>query len=306
MRWQMPDQPDSPGSISVGPRGALFALTITLALFIAGCGYTVLKDPNQPTPRSNAQEKLQRQAPREPESELPAGHPPIDDADEWLGRSFLDFLVGEDDAYRFENVREMRHIDLPNEHAELTFKLQVGSSAVSDVWQIRVDEFGWMSVARWVQGAGGPEVDETMATRRIELRLDRASEAALRFMVIGLLPNLETRRHVPDLEFYDLARDMWHHQDTGLMTLDYRIEALDRLREDWPGGEVKRRLDLIQILIGTWDRPPPDELVNLVYHWAGQDPALLRIAMLAEALVLAWEVEGEDQEHIELPLKVGR
>jgi len=299
-------QQGSRGSISAGPNGALFALTITLALLVAGCGYTVLKDPNQRAGQSTAQGELQRPATHESEPELPPGHPPIDDAEEWVGRSFLDFLVGEDDPYRFENVREMRHIDLPSEHAELTFRLQVGSSAVSDVWQVRVDEFGWMSVARWVQGAGGPEVYETMATRRIELRLDRASEAALRFMIIGLLPNLETPRRVPDLEFHNLARDMWFHQDTGLMTLDYRIEALDLLREDWPGGEVKRRLDLIQILIGTWDRPPPDELVNLVYYWAGEDPALLRIAMLAEALVLAWEVEGEDQEHIDLPLTVGR
>jgi hypothetical protein len=203
-------------------------------------------------------------------------------------------------------VRQMRHISLPGEHAQLTLRLHVGSSAVADVWQIRVDEFGWMTVSRWMQGASGPELDESLASQRIEFRLDRASEAALRIMILGLLPDMQSRRDFPFLNFHGLERGLWHYQESGMLSLDYRIEALERMEDDWPGGTLQGPLDLIQLLIGTWDSRPPEELQALIRHTAQEFPALIPVAMLAEALVLVWEVEGKEQEWIELPLVVGR
>ena len=91
------------------------------------------------------------------------------------------------------------------------------------------------------------------------------------------------------------------------MELTYRIERMDRLtEEDWPGGMVSAPLDLLQLLIRTWDSPPPRELKEYAREVIFQYPMLVNIAMLAEGLVLAWEIEGEGLEEIDLPLKVGR
>lgn len=301
MRSLSPTTPVSSAWIRVAVSRALCPLACAVCVLLAGCGYTVLEDPNR-TPEVTAEPP----AAAIEDGDLPPGHPPIDEPPEWAGRSFLDEIVGIEEPYRFENVRRLDHLNLPSEKAQLTLRMHVGSSAVADIWQIRVDEFGWATVSRWMQGATGPKLDEALASRRVEFRLNHASEAALRIMILGLLPDMERARTFPSLNFHGLEHEMWHYSESGLLTLDYRVESLSRIEEDWPGGNLKGPLDLIQLLIGTWDSPPPEELQALIYRVTQDYPSLVPVAMMVEALVLIWEVEGTEQDRIELPLEVGR
>ena len=279
----------------------LLASTLLAGILLSGCGYTVLQNPNR-----TADVTKEDPAVGISEDELPPGHPPIDEPPDWAGRSFLDEIVGIDEPYRFENVRQLDHLNLPSEKSQLTLRMHVGSSAVADIWQVRVDEFGWVTVSQWIQGATGPELDESLASRRVEFRLDHASEAALRIMILGLLPDMQRARTFPSLNFHGLDHAMWGYSESGLLTLDYRVEALNRLENDWPGGTLKGPLDLIQLLIGTWDSPPAEELQVLIYRVTNDYPSLIPVAMMVEALVLIWEIEGAEQDRIELPLEVGR
>jgi hypothetical protein len=304
--------PSSRRSVRATVRGRLpvFLSVLLAALLPAGCGYTVLEHP-APAPGvdslSVAADSLAL-----PDTglalDLPPGHPPIDQPEDWTGRSFLDFLVGEDEPLRFENMRAQLEARAPGEHAIITLRISLGGPAVMDIWQIRVDEFGWVVGAHWTQGAAEPELDENMAHQRGEFRLDRASESALRAMADILLPKSRERsRTVPPLDLRDVPIEMWPYEDPGLIELDYRIERLDLVDpKDWPGGRIAAPLDVIQVLIGTWDTPPPVPLRRLVRRTVAAYPALIDMALMVEGVVLLWEVEGRGQPDIDLPLRVGR
>ncbi len=300
---------DRTGRLATGRLIIVLAAILLAALSATtGCGYTVLE-------RSPASEPPPPQRDADGNLILPPGHPPIDEAqpqwrdEDWEGRSFLDHIVGESDPLRFENVRGAKGIRAPSQHAQITLRMRAGGPAVSDVWQIRLDEFGWVTVSKWVQPSSGPQLDEDHAALREEFRLEQESEAALRLMLISMLPISETRaRRVPEIKLLGMPDEFWPYPEPGLMELDYRIEVLDALRSDeWPRGTAQAPLDIIEVLIGTWDTAPPPELVMLVRDAVSLHPLLVDLAMIVEGLVLAWEVEGPGAESpLELPLRVGR
>lgn len=278
-----------------------------LIAHLTGCGYTILEHPAS-APGAGAPDKGAA------EPQLPPGHPPIDDLvqlaepESWEGLSFLDAIVGEDDPLRFENVRNDRSMRLPSQHSQITLRLTQGGPAVSRIWQLRVDEHGWVVVSHWTQPSSGFELNEDQAAERAEFRLSRESEAALRAMLLAMMPIADGRTHRvsrPDPSHVPI--DQWTFDETGLLELDYRIETLDRVDSaGWPGGAVAAPLDLVQLLLSTWDAPPPAELRDLVNAAVAPSQLLLDLAMLVEGLVLAWEVEGPADPTLTLPLRVGR
>ncbi|MCK4412359.1 MAG: hypothetical protein KAY32_02325 [Candidatus Eisenbacteria sp.] len=282
-----------------------------------GCGYTVMQKSgadDAPPHGAHAARPGPGSETQRPEAMpgndllLPPDHPRILAPEEWVGRSFLDDLLGEDDPLRFENLRRHPHAGAPTHHAIVTFRITVGGPAVADVWQVRMDEFGWVTVTYWMQGAAGPVLDESLATRRAEFRLARESEAALRAMIIELLPqSLDAPRLARPEALRDLPIEYWPHGDPGVLEIEYRIETLGRADpEDWPGGRVSAPLDLMQLLIRTWENAPPLWLRRAVRDLAAHRPSLVSMAMVTEAITLAWEVEGYNDEAVELPLQVGR
>lgn len=318
MPWQMPAMQDFGDSIdgiadpkSGAPRPVVVLLcAVVLTLAAAGCGYTVLEHPDQKSPQggTGGGQTTEDFGPPGEEPALPPGHPPIPEPVDWVGRSFLDELVGEAEPLRFENIRGNRGILIPSEHALFTLRVTIGGPAATDIWQIRMDEFGWVTASRWVQGDAGPQLDENLASESVEFRLDRTSESALRAMMIGLLPlSLPRTRNIPQVQMRDIPLEFWPYDDPGLIELDYRIERLDTIApEDWPGGRIAAPLDLIQVLIGTWDSPPPKGIEEMVWNTADSYPLLIDLALLVEGVVLAWEIEGPGGEEIDLPLRVGR
>lgn len=287
----------------------LLVLWVLLFLIahLAGCGYTILEHP-QGSPGPTAQGGTGTGP------QLPPGHPPIDELlpleeeTSWEGRSFLDALVGEQDPLRFENVRNDKSMRLPSQHSQITLRMTLGGPALSDIWQVRVDEYGWVVVAHWTQAAGDFELDDTQATERAEFRLARESESALRAMLLAMMPIADDRtRSIPEVRLRDVPLELWTFDESGLLELSYRIETLDRVTaEEWPGGKVTAPLVLVQVLLGTWDSPPPADLRDLVQANVTQHPLLVDLAMMVEGLILAWEVEGPEERTLELPLHVGR
>ncbi|MCK4305947.1 MAG: hypothetical protein KAY24_17040 [Candidatus Eisenbacteria sp.] len=295
-----------------------------LALNSAGCGYTILEHPDQggggraaqsdgiradvESPEAATPDDSESLARLDQEPALPPGHPPITRPEDWIGRSFLDHLVGEEDPLRFENIRSDRRILATSDHATLTLRVIVGGPAVADIWQLRIDEFGWVTAARWMQGDSGPQLDENLAAERAEFRLAYESEAALRTMLLALMPISQSKtRRIDDVAFRDIPLEFWPYDDPGMIEFSYRIERMDSIApEDWPGGQLAVPVDLIQILIGTWDSAPPKEIQQLIWRTVDQQPLLIDIALLIEGIVLAWEVEGERHAALDLPLWVGR
>jgi hypothetical protein len=185
---------------------AAVALLILVAGVVAGCGYTVLQQAgraDQGTPGESAAAQREAAGDREQgageadslawleeepdssswsreepdsaswaersdelEDRLPPGHPPVMRSEDWIGRSFLDRILGEDDPLRFENLRQQAAAHVPSHNATITVRITAGGPAVADVWQVRMDEFGWVTAAHWTQGAAGPTLDETTATER--------------------------------------------------------------------------------------------------------------------------------------------
>jgi len=278
-----------------------------LIAHLAGCGYTVLEHPDS---QSGARPGGSSSGPRH----LPPGHPPIDDLDpmaamtSWEGRSFLDALVGTSDPLRFENVRGLRSMGLPAERSQITLRMTIGGPALSDVWQLRVDEFGWVVAAHWLQAAAGPVLDENQASDRAEFRMARESESALRAMLLATMPvSTDPPRRLPQVSLRNVPLELWSFDESGLLELTYRIETLSGVTsEEWPGGGVTAPMDLLEILIATWDSRPPDDLQDLVNVTATKHPQLIDLAMLVEGLILVWEVEGPEERSFELPLHVGR
>jgi hypothetical protein len=278
----------------------------------SGCGYTVVHGPESGPAQSADEDPVAARDTTDVETDehpaLPPGHPLLIDPDEWIGRSFLDDIVGESDPLRFENVRREIIAPATLAHAVLTLRLTVGGPAVSDVWQIHMDEFGWVTVARWLQASSGPELDEGLAADRVEFRLERASEAALRQMIIALLPGAPARpARIPHRQLRHVPPGLWPYENPGLVELDYRVETLQTVGpQEWPGGRLSAPLDFIQLLIGTWDEPPAIGLQQEVWRLAQERPSLVDLATVIEGLVLACEVEGPDLERIHLPLWIGR
>jgi len=295
--------------------GASLVLLIAL---LSGCGYTQLRGPTPAPGRPPHAPGDTTLAPSdslagageasEAEIVLPPGHPRITSSEDWVGRSFLDDVVGESDPLRFENLRRHPRARVVSPHAEITFRITLGGPAVAQVWQIRMDEFGWVTAAYWTQGDAGPRLDESLATRRAEFRLARESEAALREMLIQRFPLREHAEIVRPDRLRSVPIDLWPFEDPGRIDIEYRVETLGTVTpEEWPGGSVSAPLDLLELLIGTWDDVPPRDLREMVRRLARERPMLVDVAMLAEALVLAWEVEGYDQrERLDMPLRVGR
>ena len=325
----------SRGRAQSGRLRAACVLLFVWTLFLAGCGYTVIKheggnpqagdtqDDNAPNASTKAGQSREPGSASERdtadstawlenwesdlEGQLPPGHPPVY-AEDWIGRSFLDHIVGEDYDLRFENLRRDPLAKAPSLHAIVTVRITLGGPAVADIWQIRMDEFGWVTASHWMQGSAGPTLDETTATEKAEFRLERQSESALRELIIELLPRTENPRltDLPQL-FRSLPPERWPYADAGLIEFEYCIESLGLVsQQDWPGGRVRARLDLIQLLIGTWDSEPPLELRGQLAWVVRRHPEVVNIALLAEAIALAWEVEGYGAGPVDLPLWVGR
>lgn len=302
MHWRWRARRDC-NAWTIGERIAGLALAAGL---VAGCGYTQLRAPGSDAPvAAAAEDSTVASAPLDP-SRLPPNHPHILSAEEWEGRSLLDDIVGEDEPLRFENLRRDPAARGPNEHAEITFRITLGGPAIARIWQIQMDQFGWVKAAYWTQGEAGPRLDENLATQRAEFRLARESESALREMVIQLLPPNQGQRVAKPDRPASLPIELWPYDDPGRIDIEYRIETLTAVDpKDWPGGSVSAPLDLVELLIQTWEDPPPRELRRLARAMAERSPVMIDIALLAEALVLAWEVEGYDQaERLELPLHV--
>ncbi len=288
-------------------RGLSIALAVLgIAWTFCGCGYTVVKQSPPPGAQLIGVDTLH--VPEEPLSELPPGHPPISDPADWVGLSFLDMIVGTDEPLRFESLRTDRNILFPTEHAHLTLRITLGDPIDAMIWQIRIDEFGWFTAATWQHTGLSLDMEENMASTRVEFRLDRMSEAALRAMLIALMPiTRESVRRIPEIAIEDIPWEFWPHEHPGLIELEYRIERLDALTvQDWPGGKITAPLDLTQLMIGTWDGPPPFPTMELIWRLAEENPLIIDIAMVTEAVILAWEIEGRDQEMIQFPLRVGR
>lgn len=308
MRWRWRARPGCDVS-TIGEGIAGFALVAGL---LAGCGYTQLRAPGSGAPVSGAPGDSTAIGATASGgaaldlSRLPPNHPHILSAEEWAGRSLLDDVVGEDEPLRFENLRRHPAAQDPGAHAEITFRITLGGPAIARIWQIHMDQFGWVKAAFWTQGEAGPRLDESLAAQRAEFRLARESESALREMVIQRLPANRDHRVVKPDRPGSLPIDLWPYEDPGRIDIEYRIETLDAASpETWPGGSVSAPLDLVEVLIRTWDRPPPLDLRRLARTMATRSPLMIDIAMLAEALVLAWEVEGYDQaDRLELPLHV--
>jgi len=301
MRWRWRARPDC-NAWTIGEWIAGLVLAVAL---VAGCGYTQLRAPGSGAPVAAVEDSSAASAPLDP-SRLPPNHPHILSAEEWEGRSLLDDIVGEDEPLRFENLRRHPSARDPNEHAEITFRITLGGPAIARIWQIRMDQFGWVKAAYWTQGEAGPRLDENLAAQRAEFRLARESESALREMVIQLLPPNRGQRVAKPERPGSLPIELWPFEEPGRIDIEYRIETLTAADpEDWPGGSVSAPLDLVEMLIRTWDSPPPRELRRLARAMAERTPVMIDIALLAEALVLAWEVEGYDQsERLDLPLHV--
>jgi hypothetical protein len=289
------------------------ALGLLALAALAGCGYTQLRGAQSgapPADTTGVPMGADSTLPGETYGgmELPVGHPRILNDADWAGRSFLDDLLGVDAPLRFENLRTHPRARDPLPHSEITIRMTVGGPAVSQVWQIRMDQFGWVTAAYWTQGEAGPRLDESLATQRNEFRLARESESALREMLIELFPigeNAEVQH--PALQ-PNYPIDLWPYENPGRIDIDYRVETLTTASpDDWPGGSVSAPLDLVQLLITTWDGVPPRELRAIAYGLAREQPTLIDVAVLAEGLVLAWEVEGYGiPDRLELPLRVGR
>ncbi len=276
----------------------------------AGCGYTVLERRAAPEEKDAPPGQIIH-TPEGP-VELPPGHPPIADPlsdEEWIGTSFLDHLVGEYEPLRFESIRGNDNLVTPPQHVELQLKMTIGEFGTEDVWRVRMDQFGWITTALWTIGSAGNQPDEGLAQARDEFRLDRQSEEALRAMVIALLPATPTlSRRLPKLPPYDAPPDFWpYFNEPGLLEVSYAVEQLDTASpSQWPGGTLIAQFDLISLLIGTWDSAPPEDLVEMVWGLVTEYPLLLDVAMVAEAVVLAWEIEGPEDPEVELPIRVGR
>ena len=127
---------------AIAGRGISGAL---IALVLSGCGYTVVKDSPEPDVQMDVADSLY--VPEDPGAELPPGHPPIPDPADWVGLSFLDMIVGEEEPLRFENLRADRSILFPTEHAYLTLRITLGDPIDATIWQLRIDEFGWFTAA---------------------------------------------------------------------------------------------------------------------------------------------------------------
>ncbi len=278
-------------------------MIVCAAALLSGCGYTVIRG----TPDAGASDSTQSDRGAIDRMQLPPGHPKIDQPEDWIGQSFLDHFLGPDEPLRFESVRARPGAGAPSEKAIITYRIVVGGPTLADVWQIRMDAFGWVTAAYWAQGAAGPQLDELLATRREEFRLEPQSEQALRAMAIQLLPQSDRPGEVHLGTPPRVPRELWPFDDPGTIEIEYRIETLDRADPStWPGGSVIAPLDITQLLIATWDGVPPLELRRAARELMESQPLLVNVALLAEAIALALEVEGSGDERLDLPLRVGR
>jgi hypothetical protein len=304
--WTKPAPRDCGASIrarAAADRAAGAILIACVAGWLAGCGYTVMRG----APSGGASDSTRSDRGAIDRSQLPPGHPAIEQPEDWIGQSFLDRYLGVDEPLRFENMRARPGAGAPGEKAIITCRIVVGGPTLADVWQIRMDAFGWVTAAYWAQGAAGPQLDDMLATRREEFRLGTQSEQALRAMVILLLPQSDRPGTVRLDAAPRVPRELWPYEDPGTIEIDYRIETLDRADPNtWPGGRVTAPLDITQLLIATWDGVPPLELRRAGRALLEREPLLVDVALLAEAIALAFEVEGTGEERLDLPLRVGR
>ena len=105
----------------------------------------------------------------------------------------------------------------------------------------------------------------------------------------------------------DLPEQIWGNNEPGMIEFSYQLRQTGMTdKSEWPGGTITLPADIVQLLIGTWSDPPPPELVKAVFAEVEHEPMLLNIALLVEGIVLAWEVEGEEEDAISLPLRVLR
>jgi hypothetical protein len=283
-------------------RGAIL-IACAAPVLLAGCGYTVIRG----APASGTDDAAQSDRGAIDRTQLPPGHPKIDQPEDWIGQSFLDHFLGADEPLRFESMRARPGAGAPSEKAIITYRIVVGGPTLADIWQIRMDAFGWVTAAYWAQGAAGPQLDDLLATRREEFRLEPQSEHALRAMAILLLPQSDRPGEVRLDAYPRVPRELWPFEDPGRIEIDYRIETLDRADPStWPGGRVIAPLDITQLLIATWDDAPPPELRRAARELMESQPLLVNVALLAEAIALALEVEGSGEERLDLPLRVGR
>jgi hypothetical protein len=286
---------------AVADRAGAILIACATAL-LAGCGYTVIRGAP-----GGAADSTQSDRGTIDRTQLPPGHPRIELPEDWIGQSFLDRYLGVDEPLRFESMRARPGAGAPSEKAIITCRIVVGGPTLADVWQIRMDTFGWVTAAYWAQGAAGPQLDDLLATRREEFRLEPQSEQALRAMVIRLLPQSDHPGTVQLEAAPRVPRELWPYEDPGTIEIDYRIETLDRADPStWPGGRVTAPLDITQLLIATWDDVPPLELRRAARTLMEHEPLLVDVALLAEAIALALEVEGSGGERLDLPLRVGR
>jgi len=313
-----------PGGLILADALAACIAVLWSGVLMTGCGYTILEQPRSAGDRTAPAAETSVSATGKDEARpdstalategeieelvLPPGHPLILEPEDWVGRSFLDNVAGESDPLRFENMRANLPAPGTYEHAALTLRITVGGPAVMDIWQVRSDEFGWVTAARWTQGQAGPTLDEGMAADRAEFRLARESEAALRAMMIQLLPKVpHSAQAVRPTRLDEIPLEFWPYEEPGLLEIEYRIETPTALGAgDWPGGKLSVPLDLMQVMIGTWEGEPPLELQRQIWWVTHERPLIINLAMFVEGVVLAWEVEGLNQETIALPLWVGR
>ncbi len=284
-----------------------FLVTGVILVSVTGC-YTkpYLAGPDS---RTGGGKPLTESEKNNPDSiKLPPGHPPIDNLDRWIGRSMLDEFIGEDEPLRFENLRVNKQILFPAENGLFELTIKIGSRSVYDCWHLTIDDFGWFVGARWQQGDAGPQLDDFNASERAEFRLDRDSEAALHTMVIALLPVDDPRDvRIALPERLNLPEHIWAHNGSGIIEFSYQLKQTGMIdKSEWPGGTITLPADIIQLLIGTWSDPPPPELVKAVFTEVERKPMLIDIALLVEGIILAWEVEGEEEDVISLPLRVLR
>ena len=284
----------------------IFCLVISLGLS-SGC-YTQLQHAKKSPPAAGqiADDLSTTESQETPD--LPPGHPPIDNLDRWVGQSMLDEFIGADEPLRFENLRVNKQILLPAENGLFEVTIKIGESILYDCWHLTIDDFGWMVGAYWMQSGTGPQLDDGTASKRSEFRLDRDSEAALHTMVVALLPTDNPEDKLIPLPLWpDLPDKIWEYNDAGVIEFSYQLKLMGMVdKSEWPGGTIIVPAIVIQLLIGTWTDPPPPELVNMVFEEVERHPVLIDIALLIEGIILAWEVEGDQKDTINLPLRVLR
>ncbi len=278
---------------------------LLLAGATAGCGYTVLKMPGSGVGGADSTAtKAQEVGSHDPPAKMPAFHPRLLDPQEWPGCSFLDDILGEDDPLRFEYVREDPAARLPTKSATLRARFILGGEAQAEVWELRMDRFGHLSM---LHGTGQRVLEAPsrwLGTEVGSFRLEHQSECALRIMILELLPldctwcrsrRLEDVRRLPP--------SLWPDQIEGWIEIEYHIETWTATQpSEWPGGTVRVPLDPVRLLVETWSEEPPLDLRRAVWAMVREEPHLLDLARIVEAIVLAWTVENPDPEASAFPV----